>query len=308
MRKSVKVLLITAGCLVAVGAIVGSAALLLTHGKWEKLSYPSNTPYTERSETFPAAQVERLDIEAVADDVEFIVTDGSEYRVTCSENQKHEYDISLSGGTLKVAFKDISFSIPYGLDFNSRYNKLLIEVPSECARADIESVSGDVSLPDGLSFGGALAVCTVSGDVSIGKVCVQGDAEVCSTSGEISVRGASVSGRLAGSSVSGDFDLSDTVCSGDASISTTSGEVLASGFTCAMLDISSISGDVRFSALDCTGAEIDTTSGEVLIDLTEPGQFRYDCKSVSGDVRLPNASGNARSFKVDTVSGGIKIS
>lgn len=304
MRKSVKVLLITAGCLVAVGAIVSSAALLLTHGKWEKLSYPSDTPYTERSETFPAAQVERLDIEAVADDVEFIVTDGSEYRVTCSENQEHKYDISLSGGTLKVISKDAHFGIHFVV---FRSNKLLIEVPSECARADIESVSGDVSLPDGLSFGGELAVCTVSGEVRIGKVCVQGDAEVCSTSGEISMRGASVSGRLAGSSVSGDFDLSDTVCSGDASISTTSGEVLASGFTCAMLDISSISGDVRFSALDCAGAEIDTTSGEVLIDLTEPGEFRYDCKSVSGDVRLPNASGNARSFKADTISGEIRI-
>ncbi len=306
MKRSAKVALIVAACLIVIGALAAAAAIMLTHGQWEKLSYSVSTAYTERTEAFNAADVEHLHIIAEADDVKFMLTDGTEYRVTCWENDSNTYDITLSGGTLSVKYTPGSRFWNIGIG----PGPLLVEVPRECARASIESVSGDVRLPDGLSLGGTLAVCTVSGEVRIGEICVEGDAEVCSTSGEISMRGASVSGRIAAATVSGSFDLTDTSSSGDASFSTTSGEVCASGFACGKLDISSISGDVIISKLDCAGAEIDTTSGEVVISLTEPSGFRYECKSVSGDVRLPKASGDSSSrfFKVDTVSGEIKIS
>nr|MCR5648312.1 DUF4097 domain-containing protein [Oscillospiraceae bacterium] len=199
-----------------------------------------------------------------------------------------------------------------------------VEVPENCVPAAIATVSGDVYLP-ALKMDGGLTLATTSGNVGIEEGFeLGGDMSVATTSGDLTVKGSfegdfdlsTTSGGLRFSgeaasfkaeSVSGDMDLSGSVFAGRTELESTSGEMKANGLSVGSLKIHTVSGDVTISGLESSEIDVDTTSADVRLKLSDPDGFRYDLKSTSGDNRSPYGSPSGALCRVRTTSGDIEI-
>ena len=128
-----------------------------------------------------------------------------------------------------------------------------------------------------------LKVHSVSGDIDLWRLRIDALA-IDTTSGEIGLERLTL-GSLDVESVSGDIELTDSVASGDVTIRTTSGEVEFENADAANFEISTVSGDVEGTL--CSGK-------------------RFDVRSVSGDVKLPQSTSGG-TFRANTTSGDVEI-
>ena len=334
MKRSAKVAIIVAVCLIVVGLLVGAAVTFFqsrSHG-WQNpfnggflntITGAGSSEYVKRTETFSAANVKGLELSTVSRDVRFVVGGSAEYRITCWENEDLWFEMKLDGHTLKVEEKHKSRFIPEAL-FNSEYCTLLVEVPENCAPGVVTTVSGDVYFPalkidggvtvattsgdlridDGFELGGGMTVAATSGDLDV-KGSFRGDFLLSTTSGCLRFCGEAAS--FTAESVSGDMDLSGSVFAGSADLTTTSGEVKAYGLSVGSLKVHTTSGEVTVSGLESGEIDVQTTSGDVRLTLADPDAFRFDVKSTSGEKRVPYGSGSDALCRVQTTSGDITI-
>lgn len=174
----------------------------------------------------------------------------------------------------------------------SRYNSL-----------EVNTVSGDVDLPSDFTFG-TLGVTTVSGNVTV-LAGIEGDADLETVSGDIEMKKLQVQGAFRLETSSGNIEAKNLQVQGTFRTETSSG-------------------DIRFETVD-VGEELycKSSSGNVTLmklramDLTasaSSGDVRLDTVSVKGKLALNIASGNmdletclAGSMKLHTASGDMEL-
>jgi len=334
MKRSAKVAIIVAVCLIVIGLLVGAAVTFFQSRSrgWQNpfeggflntISGIESSEYTKRTETFSAADVKGLELTTISRDVKFVVGDSGEYRITCWENEDRWFEIELDGRALKVREKHRSLALPDS-HVADEYRTLLVEVPENCVPGAIATVSGDVYLP-ALKIDGGMTVATTSGDIKIDvgfelggdmslstssgdlivKGSFEGDFDLSTTSGGLRFSGEAASFKA--ESVSGDMDLSGSVFAGRTDITTTSGEVIARGLSVGSLKVHTTSGEVTISGLVSGEIDVDTTSGDVRLTLADPDSFKYDLKSTSGDHVSPYGTPSGALCRVRTTSGDIVI-
>ena len=185
--------------------------------------------------------------------------------------------------------------------------------------ATITSTSGEISLKD-VSAGDLLTSAT-SGGIVFNKV-TAGKAAISCTSGDISLRNITADAIMV-SGTSGDIELLGTKC-GSVELNTNSGELemedvaaelavkmktTSGDISCVHTDgtevmLESISGEIDFEHLKGTEILLESASGDVKGSIV--GAMRYETKTTSGDIRVPN-SGDGGECRINTTSGDIWI-
>lgn len=169
---------------------------------------------------------------------------------------------------------DYTVSVPVHTYLEVRSVSSDMDVSGVCGAADLQSVSGEITLTCGE---GAVTAQSVSGDVSVSDV--TGRLEVGSTSGRVIVR--NVRATVAAHSVSGDIDI-EQVDGDQVSAETVSGEIIFGG---------RIRDDGRY--------EFQAHSGDVTV--------RTNARNLNATVSVSTFSGNLETDFPVTISPGGRI-
>lgn len=182
---------------------------------------------------------------------------------------------NAQGFTIEQHGDDISVRQPSERALFGGSHRVSLRVPED-AELDIAVASADVNVSTSI---GDLRVSTASGDVSAGSI--DGDLVVKTASGDVKVD--RVAGRVQVTAASGDF------------------EAYSVGRQCV---VTTASGDVKILE-SSEDMRIKTASGDVNVQRCDGSDF--DCKTVSGDLRLGIPSGRQVHVDLNTMSGKVRL-
>lgn len=337
MKKSKKVWIIAAACCMVVGgatvvsaiavsgfdssraATGGNSSAQTWGGGWDfsdlsTVSYETKTYSVE--EKFSS-----LEISTDWQDVSFLPAEDGKCRVECAENEDLTYTVKVEGDTLRVFQNDKSqWYDKIGFFFPENTQVTIYLPESEYGQLSVTTSSGNVGVPNGLTFSSAV-VKTASGEVGIkakitenleaesssGNIAVEGfEGEMLTAgaaSGDITASGIETQGKVSFHAVSGDVGLSGCQAK-EISLSCTSGDVALAN-TCAegKMEVQTTSGDVVLSACDAEDIRIQTSSGDVGGSLLS--EKRFAVQTSSGDVVVPDSPQASQICQIITTSGNV---
>lgn len=280
MKKGKKVALIIALVCVVLGAAISICALAAVGHDLSQLNTVKYTAYThEISEDFSG-----LRIVSAACDVRLLPAQDGQCKVVCAQTDQVTYAVGVENGILTIRHSDErSWYDTISINFNtSDEMAILVYLPQTAYDSlYVNCTSGDISIPNCFTFA---------------------DAQLHSTSGEITCT-ACVDGTLLLESVSGNLEISGCTASA-LKASTTSGEIDISRVNAASLSVSSTSGDADLEDVIVAGElSVDTTSGEIELERCDGNNLLLS--SVSGDISGSLLSG--KQFDVQTISGETHV-
>ena len=312
-RKKLSIILIAA---IAVIGVITSASIMKRTLNFTTGIFPFSFFSGSSKEVTYEDPVESLTILTSSGDVRFEDSNSGNVTVTAG----NQYKVDYHDGSLWIEKKiGRTFSL-FGL-FGSDED-IVIGLPlreqevwgkePKLENLDIETSSGDITLPEKLVLRGTLSLKTSSGDIkseavfqlekgeirtSSGDIKLQcgrlgyGSAEnlFCHTSsGKIEIRDLSAE-QLSTESGSGDVTMRD-VKSRDFSISTTSGEVkyYDSNFDHDIdrFSVRTTSGDIEMCFHTIPVISISTTSGKVSVSPAYGPEGNYSISTTSGDIKV----------------------
>lgn len=158
-------------------------------------------------------------------------------------------------------------------------------------------VDYEIALPVGM----ALDLKSMHGNVRLTNVA--GDVRVEALSGNV-VAEALTRVRLL-RSMSGDVTLLRSVIQGDANLQTVSGTVLADGVKASSLTLGSVSGDVHVRDSPSPRAVVRTVSGDIEFATAPLKAGRYELKTHAGDIMVLTPAGVGFEFEASTFRGDV---
>jgi DUF4097 and DUF4098 domain-containing protein YvlB len=245
---------------------------------------------TERfSETYRVGGDAAVDLTHISGDVRVVTGRSNEVRIEAIKRVRHRSadEARRLLGLLRIDVTQVGGRL---------------EVRTIYPRSNTRSLSASVDYTITVPQSAAVAVKTVSGDVSV--TAVRGEVRAEAVSGDVDVT-ATPNLALA-KTVSGDVRARD-IASNSLTIGTISGTVIATALKVRTLDANSVSGDVQLSDLQVERLMAKTVSGEIEFAGTLARGGRYEFNAHSGDVRLMLAA-NTPGFELDasTFSGSIR--
>ena len=310
MKRGERTMLFIALVLIVAGIALATSAAASVGFDMPKVLSDDYQDVERRIETTDG-ELTDIVVDAVDGDVRFDVAEGNEILVVCSERRGVTHEVSLRGGVLeirrvderkwyeRIAVMDFTFLRDGGIT--------VFLPPCYLKNVEIETVSGDVELPDGIKTD-ELHVKTTSGDINAVSVqCYR--AELSSTSGEVRCKYMRA-GELSAETTSGDVTVEASTVDVSLAVKTVSGGVELRSISRHMwstnYDIVTTSGDVRLSASDANSIKIKTVSGDVRCDSMGPMDFVTS--TVSGDVHIDAAISMGTSpCNITTTSGDITV-
>ena len=301
-----KGLLITAVVLVAVGLLIFGIVLVATNFNLAKLD---SAKYETNTHT-PEGDFESIEIQTDEADVSFYLSEDGEVRVVCFEPEKVKHEVLVENGTLKITSVDTRKWSDRVTFFSSKSPSVKVYLPKEAyASLSVTSSTGDVTVPDGFSFG------DVSVTVSTGRVLMEasssGSMKITASTGDIRLTG--VFAKQMDLSVStGRIHAQDIEVEGAFSVKTSTGKTVLTDVKCQTLftkgstgdlilkntvasdsfTIERNTGDVYFENSDAPEISVKTSTGDVTGTLRTEKIFRTETST--GRIKVP-----------DTVSGGV---
>ena len=245
MSKGSKIAISTAVVIIVIGIILCVIALVnggrqIVDEYRDYLHKEQQQSYYEHKEyAFSAAELSRLNLSAVGDDVHLYVNnDAEEIKVICPDSSDYHYLVETSGDTLSIIFQEgdgDSFSLNDWFDGTD--HRIDIWLPQSFLNRgslDLDVVSGDIEFA-GID-GAELTAVSVSGDINL-DVCGFTQMSMETVSGDIDV---SLSGPAAG------YQLDYDTVSGEAEI----GRQLLAASGDKKISASTVSGDMEIYAAD----------------------------------------------------------
>lgn len=249
------------------------------------------TEQTERfAETFKVGADGALDLTQIAGDVRVTTGRANEIRVEAIKRVRHR-DVEEGKRLLGL---------------------LRIEVTQVGSRLEVRTVyprtTGNRSLSSNVDYTitvpvtAAVAVKTVSGDVSVNGV--RGEVRAETISGDVDV--VATPNLAIAKTVSGDVRARDIGSPTSLMLSTVSGTVIATALKVRTLEAGSVSGGVELSNLQVERLQAKTVSGDIAFDGTLARGGRYEFHAHSGNVRIGLASATGFELDASTFSGSIR--
>jgi hypothetical protein len=166
-----------------------------------------------------------------------------------------------------------------------------------------QSISASIDYTVIVPQGAAVAVKSISGDVSVNGV--RGEVRAETTSGDVEV--IATPNVAVAKTVSGNVRARDIGATTTLTLGTISGAVIATALKVRTLDAGTVSGDIQLSNMQVERLTAKTMSGNVVYDGALTPGSRYEFNAHSGNVRLVLPA-NTAGFALDasTFSGSIR--
>ena len=309
MLRLTKILLITGGAIFALGVVVTVGGIFAIRSSAKK-----NTEVTyEKQEVVITDDVSAIKVGEVSQDVEIKPSEDGEIKVEYydADNYIHKVDVKDDTLTVEVnALSDnmqwwelVTISQNWFNDSKAYEHPVVIYLPEDTyVSAEISSVSGDITLPEGYVFND-IKLDTASGEI-VSLCGSTGEINVNTISGEVKIANCTPS-NISVSTTSGYIFFDDMTVGGNTDLDTVSGEVTLTNLETKDISVSTTSGDIILKNLTTGTADFDTTSGEVSGTVT--GDHEYDADTVSGDIDIASNVKGEPGFSISTVSGDITI-
>lgn len=308
--------LISAACLVAVGAIMIFAASVFHWDINDLNTEKLETNTHEITEDFSA-----VSIDTQTADIRFAASDDGACRVVCYEPEKLRHSVQVQNGTLSIrATDDRSWYDHIG--FNLHTPSVTVYLPkAEYGALTIRESTGEVEIPGKFVFGSA-DISVSTGDISFSASC-GGLTAIQASTGEIRLSDTALD-TLSLSTSTGEIKVSDVACSGDITLGVSTGCAELTDVTCRNLrstgstgditlkntlasekfSIERSTGEVEFNGADAADIFVKTTTGDIFGTLLSEKVFITD--SSTGSVHVPKSLSGGPCELISS-TGNIKI-
>lgn len=312
-----KAALIMATILLIAGLAVSFAAFASAGFDFRNLS----TVKAETKTYTAGGTFDRIEIRENTADVTFAVSEDETATVVCRETAPTVHTVTVEDGTLKIVSSEtIGWRNLFELSFDSP--SVTVYLPKKAyASLSIETQTGDVEVPDWMTFDGA-AIHGSTSDVRFDAK-VKNLLSIETSTGEIIVNGASAE-AIECKATTGDVRMTNVACEGDVYVKVSTGEAFLEGLTCRDLKSDGSTGDVVLQDVLAKGCiSIERSTGDVALrnsDAAEvwvktstgdvTGTLRTEkifmTKTSTGDVHVPESASGGK-CSITTATGDILI-
>lgn len=314
MRKTPKVILITAAALIGTGALLAGGAWASVGFETARLSTVDydwhQTVSTLEDET--DAPHRRIVVTSESENVRIEPAEGDAIELEYWTGNCQSISVEDTDGVLKIdvdskpmegVIVDLSPSEAGGVDDTTT----VVRVPASfTGEIEVHSDSGDVVAADVRGLAGLYA-STSNGDV-VAKNVSATKLDAINENGDTLLSGVEANAVLATNS-SGDISLGGATAR-EAEVVNENGDImlvnmsLKSALTC-----NSVNGDISAQRLDVVTSSVENVNGDIYLSyLGDESVYRIDAHSNLGDVDAPGGGGGAdRAIDVDSGLGDIQI-
>lgn len=317
MKKSTKIWLVIATCLLlAVGIIFGGVMTML---KWD-FSKLSTVKY-ETNNYELNTEFENISIITNTSDIIFLPSENDKTEIICFERQKSKHSVTSKDKTLLIEVVDERKWYDYiGIDFHSP--KITISIPQGMyTTLKIKSDTGNVNIPDKFDFGN-IEISLNTGNVTSLASATE-NIRIKTSTGNILTRSLSAS-SLKLSTSTGEITASDIKCDNDFEINVSTGNATVTDVNCGsftsegstgnillknvkvsgLVDIERSTGDVKFDACDASEINVETDTGNISGSLLSDKIFFAETKT--GRIDVPQSTQGGK-CKIETDTGDISF-
>lgn len=317
MKKTTKIWLITAACLVLAGGILFAGAVSTAGGDIKKLSTVKFETNTHAVDEYFGS----ISMLTETADITFIPSPDGTCSVECYEAEDARHSVAVEDGALVIKLDEQSTRQSY-IGFNVESPRITVYLPkAEYTALSITESTGDVDIPNAFSFQ-SIDITSDTGSVEL-SASAAGLIKIAASTGDIDVEDISA-GELDLSVTTGEVDVSDVSCAGDITVGVSTGKAELSDVRCRNLISSGSTGDISLSDViaqerfsvdrstgyvefdECDAAEIyvETDTGDITGSLLSGKVFIT--RSDSGNVYVPKTATGGR-CELSSDTGDIKI-
>lgn len=317
MSKKKRIWLVTATCLVVIGAIIFGG--VMSDFDWDFLKLSNSKTYDAK--VMVDQEFKNVSIITDTDDIVFVASDNGETSVLCKERNNLTHSVRVENDTLVIELEDTRKWYEY-IDINFATSKITVTLPAgEYGDLKIELSTGDTEIPKDFKFE-SIDIKQSTGDVE-NSASASGDIKIKTSTGDISL--ANLSANSLDLSVStGKVNMTGVSCEGDLEIKVSTGKTELSGVTCENLtssgstgkavlekvvankkmSIERTTGDVKLNFCDAGELFIETNTGDVTGSLITSKVFIANTST--GKIDLPKTTSGG-TCEITTSTGDIKI-
>ena len=251
----------------------------------------------------PEGEFDKIAISILNADVIFTRAEDHKTRVEIREIEKIHHYVQISDNSLQITSNDTR-KWTDRLNFGMVQTSVTVYLPEDFYEsAFVMTLTGDISVPDGFSFGN-LDLCTSTGKLSVKGV----DSEsmnIDGTTGRIILTDIDIQGEFNAHMTTGDVSMKG-VKAKNMTISTTTGDVIMTDVAAEeLMNVKVTTGDISFRRCDAGEAYLKATTGDIEgAFLTEK---RFEAKATTGHVSVPNTQSGGL-CQATTTTGHIDIS
>lgn len=288
----------TAFILIVIGLVLGGVAFALADFKLENL-----TGHIIIENTYePEGEFDKIHIEIHTADVIFAHSEDSKTRVEVRETETLPHTVEIRDNTLRITSKDLQ-KWTDRLSFGNPQTSVTVYLPKAYYEAAfVETVTGDVSVPIGFSFGD-LDVRALTGKLSLSGISAW-NMSVNSTTGRIILTDIDAQKKLYAHMTTGDVSMKG-VKARNMTVYATTGDVMMNDVIVEeLMSIRVTTGDINFRKTDAGEVFMKCTTGDI------DGSFLtdkiFEAEATTGHVSVP-ATKTGGICRAETTTGHIQI-
>ena len=191
-------------------------------------------------------------------------------------------------------------SLGFGKDTAAR----LYLADAEYKEISVTTLSGYVTIQDVNAE--TVNVSASSGDLYMKNINAPDSIMATSSSGDIDLENATAKQIELGAN-SGDIEMQD-ITAESLRMSTSSGDIDLADATAKQMELKASSGDIDLERCDAEGFDITTSSGDVDMEITAGRTYRFETKTNSGAVDVPDGDADSDYLcKIVTSSGDVDV-
>lgn len=312
MTKRTKVWVVTAACLIFVGAVMFVSSLAFCGWDFTKLGsikYETNTYIVDE-------EFGNISVNSGTADIVFAPSEDGVCRVVCYEDIKKNHMVSVKAGTLTVNEVDQRKWYEY-IGISIEFPKITVYLPQrEYGELIINESTGDIKIPKDFTFE-SMDISTSTGDVR-NYACVSGKMKIETSTADIYIE--DISAKEMELSVStGDIFVNSVKCEEAIKMDVSTGDVKLSNIECGSIvsegstgditfknviaenkiSVKRSTGDVKFNGCDAAELFVKSSTGDITGSLLSDKIFITETST--GDISVPKTvSGGRCEFKTST--------
>ncbi len=317
MSKKIKLWIIIAVSLLAIGLLIFAGAMIALDFDFTKLStvkFETNT--YEVSEDFS-----KISIDAGTTEIKFVLSNNKQCKIVCFEKEKLKHSATVKDGTLTIGTVDTRKWYDY-IGFSFGESKMTVYLPKpEYASLLIEGSTGDIEIPKDFAFD-TVDISASTGDVecyasaselmkiklSTGDICVKnvsvGTLDLSVTTGSVTASSINCEGDIKVGVSTGKTKLTDISCTGVISSGSTGDVILKNVIAAENFSIERSTGDIIFEGSDAAEIYVKTSTGDVTGTLLSEKVFITETNT--GSVNVPKTVTGGK-CEIKTSTGDIQI-